>query len=109
MRNRSGAEAPTTRAVTPDTLKTPEASAPPLKTPEDAAELRRRLFSAVRQIPPVRDHFAAAWAAGRDAAVDAVEAGRDVGEVNAMAVPDGVGCRDCWRKGREAALRAIVG
>ncbi len=119
------------RSVQQSTLQQPEGRAP-LDTPEDdleelddrsdgdepgagdddqeepdAAAIKARLDEA-RALSPARSHWPRFWIAGRDAAVAAVAGGSSVADVRAGRVPD-VGCRDCWSRGRDAALKVIVG
>lgn len=120
------------RMVSPTTLQTPDAEEP-LRTPEGDQELlerevagdeteenaqpaaedaapRVRLAAARAVAPAAGDlHWRFSFTAGRDAAVSAVAAGEPIPAVRALHPPEGVGCRACWAKGRNAALRAIEG
>jgi hypothetical protein len=49
------------------------------------------------------------WAAGRDAVVIALEGGASIAAAHALMPPAAMGCRDCWMRGRDAALRVIQG
>jgi hypothetical protein len=60
-------------------------------------------IQAARALQPAERHWMSAWEAGRDAAVEAATAGT-LAAFKAQPPPDTVGCRDCWMKGRDAAL-----
>lgn len=100
-------------AVRPIELTNRESSEPPREErggkaiPQATADRTRRA-AAARAIEPVPGsmHWLAFWRLGRDQAVDAWE--RDGADgVEALAPPRYVGCVDCWRKGRDAARRAL--
>ncbi len=111
------------RHVPPSTLDTPERGNDAITAPEEEismdtrkpadapdddldAELDRRLATA-RDLKPDQAHWLAEWEAGRDAAIEAIEEGAPPDEVEALAPSDGVSCRDCWIRGRDAVVRAL--
>ncbi len=79
-----------------------------LSPPVLVSERERRLAEA-SSLQPAVSHWAAMWAAGRNAVVKALRDGATIAAVHALAPPDGAGCRDCWMRGRDAALRVIQG
>ena len=70
---------------------------------------RDRRLAAARALQPDAAHWVTVWLAGRDAAVSALEGGAPIATVYALTPPEGAGCRDCWSRGRDAALRVIQG
>lgn len=75
---------------------------------EPAADGPAARIAAARRLLPEHGHWAACWEQGRDDAADAVTAG-SVAAARALVAPARIGCRDCWEKGRAAALRVIDG
>ena len=116
------------RAINPGDLQTPEAGAQELEAPESDGLLEERAedededapelapaevvnessprIARARALVPDGGHWAAAWIAGRDAAIDAFSDGIFAG---ALKAPPMVACRDCWERGRNAAMKVLAG
>lgn len=91
------------RMVAPRSLSTPENAAAPLLDREPSSPRDSRPRLALSDVPRPKDaHWLDVWRAGAVAALkeDTPAAAR------ALTPPAGVGCRDCWQKGRDAAAKA---
>lgn len=90
------------RMVSPRSLSTPEAPEP-LATPEEASPppVKRGPRLNVADIPLPSDlHWLDVWRSGVAAALEC----ETPAEARALPLPEDVGCRDCWLKGRNAVV-----
>lgn len=85
-----------------------EEKAPP-KREDAAADPRRERLEAARKLLPQGLHWASSWCRGRDAAIEAVERDGDAAKAREIAAPTTIACGDCFRKGRDAAIKVIEG
>jgi len=83
----------------PEPSKAPEAPAIDPASPDSV----RRIANAEALQPPREGHWPLLWRQGRDAAIRAFREGRR----NRPTQPPKLGCRQCWRAGRDAALTIL--
>jgi hypothetical protein len=93
-------------APAPEPHPAPIPSPPPASPERSERQVR---LAAARAVQPEGPHWLRVWQQGRDAAVAALEGGSSIATAYALAPPTAVGCRDCWMRGRDAALRVIQG
>jgi hypothetical protein len=112
------------RQIRTEELETPEGAASPIEERSEGLtiaeavdvylnakkEIDRDRVERARVLTPAASHWLAAWEAGRDAAADAFEGGTPADDLGMLQPPvDFWGCRDCWRKGRDAAREVLKG
>lgn len=85
-----------------------EEKAPP-KRDDTAVDPKRERLESARKLRPQGLHWAESWLRGRDAAIEAIERDGDVAKACEIAAPAVIGCGDCFRKGRDAAIKVIKG
>lgn len=78
------------------------------ETPEPARPDAR--LATARSVEPGNDrHNVAAWRQGRDETIGAVTLGLEIRAAAHLAAPSPIGCSDCWRRGRDATIRILLG